>query len=117
MSQFENVFLSAKKIAVNQLAVEINVEKAKTFSAFGMNALITGATAKKPIVTFLAKNRGQTHDLLRRLLNYCKHCKTLWLKHPAITNHAVMTLSVSAASTKPAPPSPKHSVRNSYEHH
>ncbi|HIC2871583.1 TPA: hypothetical protein ACW0T7_003413 [Enterobacter kobei] len=34
MSQFENVFLSAKKIAGNQLAVEINVEKAKTFSPF-----------------------------------------------------------------------------------
>jgi len=53
MSQFENVFLSAKKIAGNQLAVEINVEKAKTFSPFvrvGISA--TGTFERRPMNMF-----------------------------------------------------------------
>lgn len=53
MSQFENVFLSAKKISGNQLAVEINIEKAKTFSPFvrvGISA--TGFFDRRPMNMF-----------------------------------------------------------------
>ncbi|MDO0900892.1 hypothetical protein [Enterobacter hormaechei] len=53
MSQFENVFLSAKKIAINQLAVEVNIEKAKAFSPFvrvGINA--TGHFDRRPMNMF-----------------------------------------------------------------
>ena len=53
MSQFENVFLSAKKIAINQLAVDVNVEKAKAFSPFvrvGINA--TGHFDRRPMNMF-----------------------------------------------------------------
>lgn len=90
MSQFENVFLSAKKIAGNQLAVEINVEKAKTFSPFvrvGISA--TGIFERRPMNMFggvFEQNEMSNVDTFPAILWQIDN-----FAHPEYPNHLIIS--------------------------